>query len=189
MSALLFFSSDYPLEEIENPHYKRFSINEALAFGLELPRLILDSEDIDRDKPNIIVWSDLGMEKEIDPVTRKVVDNGVDDDFSINALEDFPDIYTKKKYQATLDWDVYSEGRAKRVVEYIRKHMEFADELEIWHVWLSSYEMPIFRRFSIALEDVTVETVQMIDASDVATDPLTHYCYTIKKNEKQGDSY
>lgn len=75
MSALFFISSDVPLEEIKNPHYKTFSVNEALAFGLELLSFVLESETIDRDKSKTILWSDIGMKKEIDPITCKVVDN------------------------------------------------------------------------------------------------------------------
>ena len=116
MSALFFFSSDYPLEEIKNPHYKTFSVNEALAFGLKLPEVVLNSKTIDRDKSDAILWSDLGMEIKIDPITRNVVDNGIADDFSIRTFEKFSEIYTTKKYQAKLEWDVYSEGRAERII-------------------------------------------------------------------------
>lgn len=181
MSAIFFFSSDHPLEEIKNPHYKTFSVNEALAFGLELPDVVLNSKTIDRDKPDTILWSDLGMERKIDPITRKVVDNGMADDFSIRTFETFSEIYTTKKYQAQLEWDVYSEGRAERVVEYIRKHMESAEELEIWHVWLSSCEVPNIRRVPISLQDVTAETLKSIDEADVFSEPLTHVCYVIQK--------
>ena len=131
MSVLFYFASDNPLEEIENPHYKHFSINEAIERGIEVPDFVLNSTIIDKDKPNVILWSDLGMRKEIDPITRKVVDNGVNDDFSVRPFEFWPEIYSMKKNLAELCWDVYSEGRAKHIVEYIRKHMEQANEMEI----------------------------------------------------------
>lgn len=181
MSAVLFFSSDYPLEEIKNPHYRTFSVNEALAFGVELPSFVLESETIDRDKPKTILWSALDMEKAIDPITRKVVDNGIEDDFSIRIVNDFTDMYTAKKYQAALEWDVYSEKRAKHIVEYIRRHMEFTNELEIWHVWLSDHEVPIVHKVSINLSDVTAETLREIDEADFLGDPLPCYCWVIQK--------
>ena len=181
MSILFYLASDKPFEEIENPHYKRFSVNEALSRGIDLPDIVLNSKIIDRDKPNVILWSDLDMRKEIDPITRKVVDNGVDDDFSIRPFDFWSEIYSTKKYFAELCWDVYSEGRAKHVVEYIRKHMESADEMEIWHVWLTSYETPNVHKTEINLEDVTAETIRMIDDIEVSADPITHYCYTIRK--------
>lgn len=181
MSVLFYFASDNPLEEIENPHYKHFSINEAIERGIEVPDFVLNSTIIDKDKPNVILWSDLGMRKEIDPITRKVVDNGVNDDFSVRPFEFWPEIYSMKKNLAELCWDVYSEGRAKHIVEYIRKHMEQANEMEIWHVWLTSLETPAIRRTEIKLEDVTTETIKMIDDIKVSCDPITHYCFTIRK--------
>ena len=181
MSVLFYFASDRPLEEIENPHYKYFSVNEALARGIDLPDVVLNSKIIDRDKPNVILWSDLSMKKEIDPITRKIVDNGVDDDFSVRPFEFWPEIYSMKKNFAELCWDVYSDGRAKHIVEYIRKYMESADEMEIWHVWLTSLETPVIRRTEIKLENVTAETIKMIDDIEVSRDPITHYCYSIKK--------
>ena len=55
MSVLFYFASDKPLEEIENPHYKYFSVNEALARGIEVPDLVLNSTIIDKDKPKVIL--------------------------------------------------------------------------------------------------------------------------------------
>ncbi len=181
MSKFFFFASNHPLEEIENPHYKSFSINEALARGIELPELVLNSTTIDRNKPNVILWCDLCLKKEIDPITRKVIDNGVDDDFSIKRLELFPEVYSTKKYLAELEWNAYSEGCARHIVDYIHKHMEQADELEIWHVWLSDNETPIIHKTDFRLEDVTAETLRILDNSLVSTIPPQHHCYTIRK--------
>lgn len=181
MSVLFYLASDIALDEIENPHYKYFSINEAIERGIEVPDFVLNSTIIDKDKPNVILWSDLDMRKEIDPVTRKVVDNGIDDDFSIRAFEFCSEVYTTKKYMAEINWDVYSEGRAKNIVEYIKRHMETADELEIWNVWLTNLETPAIHRSEIKLEDITEEIIKMIDEIEVSCNPLTHYCFTIRK--------
>lgn len=181
MSVLFYFASDKPLEEIKNPHYKYLSVNEAVEMGIEVPDFVLNSTIIDKDKPKVILWSDLDIRKEIDSVTRKVVDNGVDDDFSIRPFEYYPELHTTKQYMAKLDWDVYSEGRARHIIEYIKKHMEQVDEMEIWNVWLTNLEIPAIHRTEIKLDDVTVETIRMIDDIEVSRDPITHYCYTIRK--------
>ena len=181
LSVLFYIASDMPLEEIKNPHYKQFSVNEALARGIDIPDIVLNSTTINRDKPNVILWSDLDMRMEIDPVTRKVVDNGVDDDFSIRPFEYYPELYTTKEFLAEIEWNVYSEGCAKHIVEYIKKHMEQVDEMEIWNVWLTNLEIPAIHKTEIKLDDVTVETIKMIDDIEVSRDPITYYCYTIRK--------
>ena len=58
----------------------------------------------------------------------------LDDDFAIWPLgSSTEDIYTEKPYRVYLEWD-YTKGRAEKVIQYIREHLEHTSEVEIWHV-------------------------------------------------------
>ena len=59
--------------------------------------------------------------------------------------------------------------------------MEQVDEMEIWNVWLTNLEIPVIHKTEIKLDDVTVETIKMIDDIEVSRDPISHYCFTIRK--------
>jgi hypothetical protein len=45
------------------------------------------------------------------------------------------DIYTEKKYCACLEW-VYAESGAEKLIQYIRRHLTEAEEIELWNIWL-----------------------------------------------------
>jgi len=53
ISAFTYLAADCPLEERKNPHYKLLSVNEALALGIEVRQVLLDS-DFDRDAPDYV---------------------------------------------------------------------------------------------------------------------------------------
>lgn len=180
MSALFFFASDAPLAEVENPHYKTYSVREALEKGLAVPDFILRNPDFDREKPGVLLWADPAVETKIDPITQRVADNGVADDFSIRPIPHSSEIYTNRPYLAALEWDCFSPGRAVQVLAYIRAHLEQAQELEIWHIWLAGEEKPQFRRREISLEELSAEDLRKMDEVDFV-EPLMQYCWTIKK--------
>lgn len=107
MSSLLFFASDFPLEEIRNPHYKFLSVNEALAIGMEVSVFLL-APDFDRDKPDVILWTDTNDNViTIDPVTNEVTltDDGFDDDFALLPLHIHDaNLCTDKPHRIYLEW-------------------------------------------------------------------------------------
>jgi len=122
MSVFTYIASDYPLAEVENPHVKTLSVNQALEMGVKVHDFLLDPS-FDRDKPNVILWAD---------------DNNNFGEISIKAFsrEDLLyDIYSEKKYLAQLEWE-YTECRAKKLLEYIKDHLTEADEIELWNTWL-----------------------------------------------------
>ena len=124
MSAIIYIASDYPLKEVPNPHLKTLSVNEALAIGIEdIPEQLLEP-GFDRDKPDVLLWSDT-----IDTQSQ------LDDDFSIWPLDSSTeDIYTEKPYRVYLEWD-YTKGRAEKVIQYIRKHLQHTSEVEICYTY------------------------------------------------------
>ena len=56
MSYITFLASDYPMQEVINPHIHFYSVNEALDKGIGLSSIVLDSTTIDRNRPDVIVW-------------------------------------------------------------------------------------------------------------------------------------
>ena len=121
MSVFTYIASDYPLKEVENPHIKTLPVNQALEMGIKVHDFLLEPS-FDRDKPNVILW--------VDDVKILVK----------YQLEHFPEmtffiIIQKKKYLAQLEWK-YTKCRAKKLIEYIKDHLNEADEIELWNTWL-----------------------------------------------------
>ena len=48
MSRLTYIASDFPLEEMENPHIKLLSVNQALEMGIKVHEFLLEPS-YDRD--------------------------------------------------------------------------------------------------------------------------------------------
>lgn len=60
-------------------------------------------------------------------------DGGADDNFSLRT---YPDsfLYTDKAFAVCLDWAYYTEGRARRLIDYIGSALKSAPCVELWHV-------------------------------------------------------
>ena len=179
MSSFFFLASDTPFKKLINPHEKIISINEALVLGVEIPDYALNM-DLDRDKP-LLLYMDREIKYHTD--TKEIEDDNFDDDFSIRPFppENVFGIHTEKPYCAKLEWHRYTEGRAENILTYIREHLQTADELELWHVWLDDAETPVFKRKSYRLSELTTTILKELEEVPLTTDPLVHYCYTIKQ--------
>jgi len=128
MSYATFLASDIPMPDMENPHQQFLSVNEALMKGMELSNIVLDSTTIDRDKPGVILWVD--SENNLGEITIKGTKQPYyfTDDFGNPPDTDLPCF-------SSLEWK-HSEERANELIKYIRKHLETAAVLEIWHYWI-----------------------------------------------------
>jgi len=122
MSVFTYIASNYPLKEVENPHVKTLSVNQALEMGVEVADFLLEPY-FDRDKPNVILWVD--DDKNFGEISIRA--------FSRDDL--IYEIYTEKKYLVQLEWE-YTECRAKKLIEYIQEYLTEADEIELWNTWL-----------------------------------------------------
>ena len=115
MSSMTYIASDYPISEIQNPHERSLSINEALEMGLEVPEYLLKN-GIDRNWKNAIHWADRSIHFDLDNGT--VEDGDFEDDYAIIPL--YPgrrDIHSAKKYQSRVEC-ILSIGRAKKFLSY-----------------------------------------------------------------------
>lgn len=174
VSSIFYMASDYPLGEVSNPHYKILSVNEALAIGMEgIPEQLLEP-GFDRDKPDVLLWSDT-----LD------TENELDDDFSIWLLDgSTEDIYTEKKYRACLEWE-YTSGRAEKIIQYIREHLTHTSELEIWHIWMGNGVYPKIRKCTISIGELTPDDLKELSDIEVWKEPIVHYCFIVKANGEQ----
>jgi len=122
MSVFIYIASNYPLKEVENPHVKTLSVNQALKMGVKVHDFLLEPS-FDRDKPNVILWVD--DEKNLGEISIRAISR---DDLNY-------DVYSEKKHLAKLEWE-YTGYRAERLIEYIKDHLNEADEIELWNEWL-----------------------------------------------------
>ena len=134
MSFLVALASDKPLEVLENPHMKMLSVNEALEMGIEVPKSMLADFEIERDEPGMIMWSDIEPTIDIEKGIFDMPDPA--DNFDIWPIDHGDDLQTKREYIAAVEWSRCTPERAEMLLDYIRRHMESAEELELWHSWM-----------------------------------------------------
>jgi hypothetical protein len=120
VSGFTFLASDSPLENVDNPHVKTLSVNQALALGIEPPAMLL--ETIDKDKPDVILWVD---------------DEENFGDLTIRDVKWYKTYTEGLQYNSLIEWR-FTEERAEKLIAYIRKHLESADLIELWDIWLDS---------------------------------------------------
>lgn len=185
MSYYTYIASNYPLPSVKNPHDLTMSVNEALAMGIKkIPAGYLEP-DFDRDAPEVILYSDRDVE--INTETREINDGDFDDDFALYPAEGLSDIYTEKKYAVYLDWTRYTEGRAKKIINYIRENLEHADEVEIWHILSGAGELFSVYTKRISFADLKPEMIRKLDGKEIkietvgGCESVEQYRYVITK--------
>ena len=62
---------------------------------------------------------------EFDTETGSVFDGDYEDDFALYPAEGLSDVRTEKKYAVYLEWNYYTEGRAKNIIEYIKENLKY----------------------------------------------------------------
>lgn len=173
MSYCTYIASDYPLEPKKNPHDITLSVNEALAMGIkDIPEHYLTPE-FDKDEPDVMLYSDRDIE--INTETREIKDGDHDDDYALYPVEGFGDIYTEKKYAVYLEWVRYTEGRAKKVIEYIKENLKHTDEVEIWHIFMGVGETPNIHTKKMSIEEFQPEMIRDIYNREIKIETVEGY--------------
>ena len=119
-----------------------------------------------------------------------VYDGCADDDYFLCAFT-YVESYTQKRYAVYFEWN-YTEGRAKRVIDYIRKALQDTDSIEFWHVWLMDYDefedRPVVHRSTVSISELTTAHIKDIDSADIWNTPdkrypnrPSFYCMEIKQ--------
>ena len=124
----------------------------------------------------------------------EMYDGDADDNYSLFPFTDVWE-YTDKKYGVHLEWNYYTEGRAKQLIEYLKNVLRDTDPVELWRVWLGVSDefddfedSPVIHRQTISIDELTVKHIEEIDRSDVWNTPdKTHpnrpsfYCLEIRR--------
>lgn len=112
-----------------------------------------------------------------------VDDGGADDGFTIFPVEKVLELQSEKKYFAVLEWR-YTQGRAEKVIEYLKIRLKTAQEVEFWHIWQDMDFDHRLRKVEIPLQNLTAEDIQELDRLEVWKEPVTDYCYVITRGER-----
>ena len=100
--------------------------------------------------------------------------------------------YSDKKNGVYLEWNYYTEGRAKQLIEYLKNALQNADSVELWRVWLGVSDefedSPVIHRQTISVDELTVKHIEEIDHADVWNTPdkmypnrPSFYCLEIRR--------
>ena len=119
-----------------------------------------------------------------------IYDGGADDNYFLFSFKDV-DLYTDREYGVYLEWD-YTEGRARQIIEYIKKALEESESVEFWSVWLMDYyeyeDRPYIHRTEISIDELTVEDIKEINDAEIwnKSDKMnperpSYYCLTITR--------
>ena len=189
MSMMTCLASNTPLEALPNPHMKLLSINEALELGIKVPDSLLYS-GVDYDEPESYLWSDIEINIDMDPRTGEVTVTGdVDDNFDIWPVDVVDSLRTDRPFLAAVEWGSPTPGRAEILLDYIRRHLETAEDVELWQLWMggNEEEQPHVKRRSVSFSELTPKIIFNHVQSDAfahsfpQVDSLTHYCLTITR--------
>ena len=100
-------------------------------------------------------------------------DGGADDNFCLFSFPDVKD-YTDKKYGVCLEWR-YTDGRAEKILKYIREALKETESVELWHVWLMDYyeyeDSPVIHRRKLSINEMTVKDIYKLDHADIWNSP------------------
>ncbi|MCI9156043.1 MAG: hypothetical protein HFF44_03755 [Lawsonibacter sp.] len=111
-----------------------------------------------------------------------VDDGSADDGFAILPVEKVLELQSEKEYFAVLEWRC-TQGRAEKVIEYLKSHLKTTHEVEFWHVWQDMDFDHRLRKIEIPLCGLTAEDIQELDQLEVWKEPVVDYCYVITRGE------
>ena len=178
MSLMLYLASDTPLDTVQNPHFRRLSVNEALEMGItDIPEHML-APGFDRDEPDVILCSDVNIV--IDTENGIFDDGGYNDDFEIYDMDiRHGPTESLKDYRVVIECSL-NLGRAEKILEYIKTQLEHTDEIELWSIWLGDYDQKI-SWYEARIDEFTAEDLMEIADLPIKQQPLKHHCVRIRK--------
>ncbi len=101
--------------------------------------------------------------------TGVIYDSGADDDYSLWQFSEVG-IYCKKKYGVSLELDIYTEGRAKQIIDYIKAAFLHTDSVEFWNVYLIGYwefdDRPYIHKRTVHIDELTVNDIKEINEAE-----------------------
>lgn len=121
-----------------------------------------------------------------------VCDGDADDNFFLRRFDEAGS-YSALPYGVQLEWAYYTEGRARRILDYIEALLRETDRVELWKVWLDgcyheAEERPFVHRCTVPFRDLTTEDIREINDAEVWNRPdprhptrPSFYCLTINR--------
>ncbi len=104
-------------------------------------------------------------------------DGDADDNFFLEAFKDV-DVFTDKAHAVCLQWH-YTDGRAKRLVEYLKNAVEQSGIVELWHVWLDDYyefeTRPFVCKKTLPIDNLTIAHIKEINQAPIWNSPDKQY--------------
>ena len=121
----------------------------------------------------------------------QIYDGDADDSYSLLPFADVG-VYTGKKYGVCLEWSYCTEGRARRLIEYLKSALRDSPSVELWRVWLGVSgefeDSPVIHRQSISVDELTAKHIEELDRADVWNTPdkayrsrPSFYCMEIRR--------
>lgn len=149
MSLYQFIASNAPLKEVKNPYITEMSIYDMEKQGLEVDHVLLQDYSGNKDEISILVFE---TEEQL---------------YETEIKKDNPDFYasdyTNKKYVSEVTWR-YTEERAEKLLEYIKEHLEEAEEIELWNIWMDEVSKPVI--YEKKQNTITIEDLKKLWAQD-----------------------
>ncbi|MBM6614677.1 hypothetical protein JTF06_07215 [Desemzia sp. RIT804] len=161
MSCYRFIASTNELPEIENPHVQLYSINEALANGIEIDTELMEL-GLDLDEPEMILWVE--NEELLEEITLIQEED-----------PDYSDPHTQLTFRYTLEAGRYTEERAEQLVTHIKEHLQTGGTLELWDTWMDDNGESIVT--SLELNDLKPEHTAFLFSIEGAEQPT---CLVVK---------
>ena len=124
---------------------------------------------------------------EFDTETGSVFDGDYEDDFALYPAEGLSDVRTEKKYAVYLEWNYYTEGRARNIIEYIKENLKHTDEVELWHIWSGAGEIFNVHTKKISVDSLKPEMIRELDEREIKIDTVggcesvDQYRYVVRK--------
>lgn len=124
---------------------------------------------------------------EINTETGVFSDGDFEDDFALYPAECLSDVRTEKKYAVYLEWNYYTEGRARNIIEYIKENLKHTDEVELWHIWSGAGEIFSVHTKKIPIDSLEPEMIRELDEREIkiemveGCEVVDQYRYVIKK--------
>ncbi len=99
-----------------------------------------------------------------------VFDGDADDNFSLLPFHDYPDC-TNLRNAVALEWAYCTEGRAQKIVEYVKEALARTDVVELWRVWRGALdeveERPMIKTQTVAIADLSTAKIKEIDSAEI----------------------
>ena len=112
---------------------------------------------------------------EFDTVTGSVFDGDYEDDFALYPAEGLSDVRTEKKYAVYLEWNYYTEGRAKNIIAYIKENLKHTDEVELWRIWSGAGEIFNVHTKKIPIDSLCPELIRELDEQEIKIETVEGY--------------